>query len=853
MHKLKNIFALALLWPIFAQNLCSQPPGNGVRISGTIRDPSGAVVVGAHLTLNSPSGGHASATDTDGAGEFHFSSVAPGRYLIFVEQTGFRAFSGRVDVGDHDIAFVLVTLQLATLRSEIDVVPTDMSVSDPSTNRNSTEVSARVLANLPILDGDYVAILSDILDSRAAATSRQSVIVDGMEVKDAVISQAAVQDIRVNEDTYSAEFWQSGRAKIEITTKVDADRFHGSLGFSFRDAVFDARNTFALSKPPEQKHNFDLFLSGPIRKTKDSFSTSFTRNEDGQNSLVFAVGSTGPIRQTVPNPTQWTRLSARASHDASASHRLSFQYTFFGYQNENYGAGGTVLAQSSTNYSIRLDDLTFSDQWILSADKVNQLQVRLERYDETTTSATSSPKIVVQGAFTMGGAQSDQRNRQSSVALNDTFSWTAKKHQVKLGVNIPELSHNALDDRSNFGGTFYFSGLASYQAKQPYLLRWQAGTPLLHFGYQEIAGFAQDLIHVTPRLTLGFGLRYEWQSHFPAQKNFAPRASLAYALDEKSKNILRVGAGIFHDRTGPSPIADVLRYNATHLFEYSLANPPFSSNFPTNSSTSIPSNVVVLAPNVRIPYAVHYSLGIEREILSRATFAITYRGAREFHRFRSVDVNAPPPPDYLLRPDPSHGTIRQIQSDGRQNNDGLDLTLRGNFAKYFTGQAQYTLSWTRNDTEGITYFPSNNYDLSGEWGRSDWDRRHRLYLLSTTQVKNWFTLGVVLLWASGKPYSVTTGTDTYNDGMEGARPAGTPRNTKQGGQYVSLDLRLSHDFLLKPKDKKERAMTAALESFNELNHANYNTYVGVLTSPLFARPVSAYPPRRLQLSFRFRF
>jgi outer membrane receptor protein involved in Fe transport len=853
MHKLKNIFVLVLVLPIFAQNLCSQLPGKGVRISGTVRDPSGAVVAGAHLTLNLSSGDHASVTDTDGAGEFRFSGVGPGRYLILLEHAGFRAFSRKVDVGHRDIAVAVITLELATLTSEVDVVPTDVSVSDPLTNRNSTDIGSRVLTNLPILDGDYVATLSNILDAGAVGTSGQSVIVDGMEVKDAVISQAAVQDIRVNEDPYSAEFWQPGRARIEITTKADNDRFHGSLGFSFRDAVLDARNTFALSKPPEQKRNYDLFLSGPIRKTKGSFSISFTRNEEEQDSLVFAVGPTGPIRQSVPNPMRWTRLSARASHDVSASHRLSFQYSFFGYLNENYGVGGMVLPQAGTNYSIRLDDLTFSDQFILSTNKVNELQVRIERYSVTTTSASSGPKIVVQGAFTSGGAQTDQRNTQSSVALNDTLSWTATKHQVKLGVNIPDLSRNFLDDRSNFGGTFYFSGLASYLAKQPYLLRWQTGTPFLHFGYQEIAGFAQDLVHVTPRLTLGFGWRYDWQSHFPAQKNFAPRASLAYALDQKSKHILRLGAGIFHDRTGPSPIDDLLRYNATNLLEYSLANPSFPFSPPTSGSTTVPSNIVVLAPNARIPYAAHYSLGIERQILSHATLAMTYRGAREFHLFRSVDVNAPPPPDYLVRPDPAFGTIRQIQSEGRQNNYGLDFTFRGNITKYFTGQAQYSLSWTSNNTDGITYFPSNNYNLTGEWGRSGWDRRHRLYLLSTTQVKKWFTLGVVLYFVSGKPYSVTTGTDTYNDGMDNARPPGMPRNTKQGGPYASLDLRLSHDFLLKPKDKKERAITLALESFNALNHASYNTYVSVLTSPLFSQPVSAYPPRRLQLALRFRF
>jgi hypothetical protein len=114
-------------------------------------------------------------------------------------------------------------------------------------------------------------------------------------------------------------------------------------------------------------------------------------------------------------------------------------------------------------------------------------------------------------------------------------------------------------------------------------------------------------------------------------------------------------------------------------------------------------------------------------------------------------------------------------------------------------------------------------------------------------------MGVILFVTSGRPYTVTTGTDTYNDGMDNARPLGVRRNSMQGGEYVSLDLRLSRDFLLKPKENKGRALTAALEAFNVSNDVNYNTYVGVLTSPLFGQPVSAYPARRLQMSLGFRF
>ena len=69
-----------------------------------------------------------------------------------------------------------------------------------------------------------------------------------------------------------------------------------------------------------------------------------------------------------------------------------------------------------------------------------------------------------------------------------------------------------------------------------------------------------------------------------------------------------------------------------------------------------------------------------------------------------------------------------------------------------------------------------------------------------------------------------------------------------------MDLRWSRDFFLAPAKKDTGPMvTLGLDAFNVLNHVNYTSYVGVLSSPFFGKPISAQPPRRFQVSFRFRF
>ena len=73
---------------------------------------------------------------------------------------------------------------------------------------------------------------------------------------------------------------------------------------------------------------------------------------------------------------------------------------------------------------------------------------------------------------------------------------------------------------------------------------------------------------------------------------------------------------------------------------------------------------------------------------------------------------------------------------------------------------------------GINSFPANNYDLSGEWGRADYDQRHRLNLLGTIHAAKFIDLGVGLFANSGAPYTETTGRDDYNTGYANARPTG---------------------------------------------------------------------------------
>jgi hypothetical protein len=205
---------------------------------------------------------------------------------------------------------------------------------------------------------------------------------------------------------------------------------------------------------------------------------------------------------------------------------------------------------------------------------------------------------------------------------------------------------------------------------------------------------------------------------------------------------------------------------------------------------------------------------------------------------------------------------RQIESSGHLESNSLEISFRGKVTRYFQGMIQYTLGKILTDVAGnysistrgagINAFPANNYDLSGEWERADYDARHRLNLLGTIHAAKYLDFGAGLYVSSGLPYTETTGLDEYHTGYANARPPGVPRNSLEGSGTVELDLRWSHDFLLRHK-KEGPQFTVALDAFDVTNRVNYTSFVGNVSSPFFSQPVAAKAPRRLQLSGRFQF
>ena len=241
---------LLLLLLLLATNALSQTPAPlpAHAITGIVHDPSDAAIVGARVSLIGADGIAITQTITDNSGVFRFDRLNPGNFQLDVQKEGFRELKITVSLGTRPHSALRIVLPISVVNQEVTVPADDLipQVSiDIAQNQNTNTVDREALDRVPVFDQDYVTTLSRFLDDSVTGTNGVTLLVNGVEANGPGVTASAVKEVRINQNPYSSLYSRPGRARLEITTKGGTPKFHGSLNFMFRDAVFDARNPFA--------------------------------------------------------------------------------------------------------------------------------------------------------------------------------------------------------------------------------------------------------------------------------------------------------------------------------------------------------------------------------------------------------------------------------------------------------------------------------------------------------------------------------------------------------------------------------------------------------------------------------
>src|SRR5882672_9703113 len=265
-------------------------------IVGTVHDPSGAVVVGAKVSVTDFEHGQTFATTTSSSGEYVASPLRIGRYTVTVEHPGFKtAVSNVVEINVQDRAAVNITLQVGSAMDRIEVEATTPLIQTETSELGQIVDSKRV-STLPLNGRNFaqLALLSAGtapsepgardeggygFSSNGARSLQNNFLLDGVDNNsnlpdllnetNFVIQPPidALEEFKVQTNAYSAEFGRGNGAIVNAVIKSGKNQLHGSLWEFLRNEKLDSRNYFddrSASTPPYKRNQFGGTLGGPV-------------------------------------------------------------------------------------------------------------------------------------------------------------------------------------------------------------------------------------------------------------------------------------------------------------------------------------------------------------------------------------------------------------------------------------------------------------------------------------------------------------------------------------------------------------------------------------------------------------
>ena len=302
------------------------------------------------------------------------------------------------------------------------------------------------------------------------------------------------------------------------------------------------------------------------------------------------------------------------------------------------------------------------------------------------------------------------------------------------------------------------------------------------FRRYQLGVYWQDDVRLHRALTVSVGVRQELQNHVDDKVNLMPRLGFTWNAFG-SKTVVRGGYGIFHDWYDSSLYDQTLRVDGRTQRDLLVLNPGYPDPVGGLSSIVLPGGRVQAAPDLQLPYIRQASIGVERPLTPTLNVQASYTFIRGHHRMRARNINAPDASG--ARPEPTIGTVTQIESTGRTANDRLNMSLNYRVpAQRISMNVNYTLANMKNVGDSALSLPANSLDPDAEWGPASQDIRHRLYAAVGFPV--WFGVraNVTTNASSAAPYTITTGRDDNGDGVSNDRPVRC--RPQRGARRVAL-------------------------------------------------------------------
>ncbi|MEZ5398096.1 MAG: carboxypeptidase regulatory-like domain-containing protein [Bryobacteraceae bacterium] len=315
---MRNIWILLVAAPLCAQT---------ASVTGRVTDASGAIIPVATVTITNIATAVDRTSGVNESGYYTFALLQPGRYQIRVESTGFKSVtrSGLIFETDQR-AELNFTLEVGALTEQIEVTANLAQLNTVEASRGQV-IENRRIVEMPLNGRNYnqLALLSAGTVQPLAGARMEGFSVNGMRVSqnnfqlDGVDNNGielagaqrrsemvqpsidAIQEFKVQTNSYAAEFGRAMGAVVNVTTKSGTNDIHGTVFEFLRNEKLDARNFFTpvgAAKPPFKRNQYGYTIGGPIYIPKVV---------DGRNRFFFftdwegtKVRESSTITSTIP-------------------------------------------------------------------------------------------------------------------------------------------------------------------------------------------------------------------------------------------------------------------------------------------------------------------------------------------------------------------------------------------------------------------------------------------------------------------------------------------------------------------------------------------------------------------------